>query len=100
MPGKEQHEMGKSNTSHGGLIEPGMRRTLLRSSWLRFVGKSAVCFLILSAVGLADSGTIGGRVTDPQGSSVAGARIQLLNAAGLKVGETVRGAGGMFLLAN
>jgi hypothetical protein len=56
------------------------------------------CSLALSTNAFADSGTIHGRILDPQGATVAGAKIKLLNAAGTKVAETVSDAQGNFLL--
>jgi hypothetical protein len=48
---------------------------------------------------LADTETIHGRILDPQGASVAGVKIKLLNAAGTKVVETASDQAGNFLLA-
>jgi hypothetical protein len=48
---------------------------------------------------LADTETIHGRILDPQGTSVAGVKIKLLNAAGTKVVETASDQAGNFLLA-
>jgi len=42
---------------------------------------------------------IHGRILDPQGASVAGARIKLLNAAGTKISETQSAPDGSFLFA-
>src|SRR5208337_3998615 len=47
----------------------------------------------------ADTAIIHGRILDPQGAGVAGARLKLLNAAGSKIGETVSDAEGAFQFA-
>lgn len=44
------------------------------------------------------SGTVMGRILDPQGAYVAGAKIKLLNAGGNKAGETVSDQEGNFVL--
>src|SRR5271154_6687437 len=47
------------------------------------------CVLFFCASAVAETGTIQGRILDPQGAAVAKATIKLLNVAGTKVGETV-----------
>jgi hypothetical protein len=59
----------------------------------------AACLLLLCATALAGSGGIQGRVLDPQGAAVAGAKVTLINAAGSKVGETRSDQNGNFVLA-
>jgi len=56
----------------------------------------ATFVLLLCSAAYAIPGSIFGRVLDPQGASVAGAKIKLMNAAGTKVGETVSEADGNF----
>jgi hypothetical protein len=60
----------------------------------------AIVFYILffHSVAYADSGVVFGRTLDPQGATVAGAKIKLLNAAGTKIAETVSDADGNFRL--
>jgi len=57
------------------------------------------CVLFFCASAVAETGTIQGRILDPQGAAVAKATIKLLNAAGTKVGETVTDPEGNFVLA-
>jgi hypothetical protein len=57
------------------------------------------CTFALCTCALADPGNIHGRLLDPQGATVAGAKIKLLNAAGTKIAETVSDAQGNFLLS-
>jgi len=55
--------------------------------------------LVLFAVGsyaYADTNSIAGRVVDPQEASVAGAKVNLTNAGGVKIAETVSDAAGAF----
>jgi len=71
----------------------------------RFFPASSVCLAILClalfcASAMAEPATLQGRVLDPQGAAVAGAKIKLLNAAGTKVAETASDADGNFQLAN
>ena len=61
--------------------------------------KIAICAFLFCTYAVGESGTIRGRVLDPQGASVAKATIKLLNAAGTKVGETVTDREGNFVLA-
>jgi hypothetical protein len=56
----------------------------------------AVCLLFLYSPACADTATIRGRVLDPQGASVAGGNVKLLNAAGTKIAEAVSEANGAF----
>jgi hypothetical protein len=55
--------------------------------------------LLFCAAAAAQTGSINGAVIDPQGASVAGAKLKLQNAAGTKVAETVSGANGGFRFA-
>ena len=48
---------------------------------------------------LADTGAVRGRVLDPQGAAVGGARIKLLNATGTEIQETFSNQEGNFRLA-
>ncbi len=57
-----------------------------------------VCLLALCAPAQAATGSIAGRVLDPQNASMAGAKIKLLNAAGIRVAETVSDQEGNFSL--
>jgi hypothetical protein len=43
--------------------------------------------------------SVAGRVVDPQGASVAGAKVVLTNAGGVKIAETVSDAAGAFRFA-
>src|SRR5580698_3211129 len=54
--------------------------------------------LLAASSGFADAkpGTINGRVADPQGATVAGAKIKLLNAAGTKVAAAFSDGNGAF----
>src|SRR5271165_3360433 len=53
--------------------------------------------VLFCSVARADTAIIHGRILDPQGASVAGARIKLQNAAGSRVSETLSAADGSFL---
>src|SRR5271166_4165383 len=59
----------------------------------------ALHLVLFCSVARADTAMIHGRILDPQGVSVAGARLKLLNAAGSKIGETVSDAEGAFQFA-
>jgi hypothetical protein len=59
----------------------------------------AMGFALSCSPALADTGGVHGRVVDPQGASVAGAKIKLLNAAGSKIAEAESDANGSFHLA-
>ncbi len=72
---------------------------LLRRHVLRQSMQLAFCLVLFSTYALADAGTIHGRVLDPQGASVARAKVKLLNAAGTKIGETVSDQDGNFVFA-
>ena len=65
------------------------------------VAATLVVFLNLACAMLAagETGSVSGKVLDPQGAAVAGAKLKLLNAAGSKAGETVSGQDGNFVLA-
>jgi len=58
----------------------------------------AIWLLVSSAVQGADGVKVTGRVTDPQGSSVAGAKLTLTTSSGSTVGETVADEHGDFAL--
>ena len=58
--------------------------------------------LVLFAVGsyaYAVTDSVAGRVVDPQGASVAGAKVVLTNAGGVKIAETGSDAAGAFRFA-
>ena len=74
----------------------GLRVSLQVSPALRI----AICAFLLCTYAVGESGTIRGRVLDPQGASVANVTIKLLNAAGTKVGETRSNPEGNFVLAD
>jgi protocatechuate 3,4-dioxygenase beta subunit len=57
-----------------------------------------VLFAVCSYV-YADTGSVAGRVVDPQGASVAAAKVILTNAGGVKIAETVSDATGAFRFA-
>jgi hypothetical protein len=59
----------------------------------------AFCIFFVAAAAGADTGTIHGQILDPQGATVAGATIKLLNAAGTKIAETVSDQAGSFVLS-
>src|SRR5271166_1620287 len=59
----------------------------------------ALHLVLFCSVARADTAMIHGRILDPQGASVAGARIKLLNAAGTKISETQSAPDGSFLFA-
>ena len=54
--------------------------------------------LLMGAVARAETGSIHGSIVDPDGATVVGARIKLLNASGSKVAECMSGADGTFRL--
>ncbi|MFZ0311564.1 MAG: TonB-dependent receptor [Candidatus Korobacteraceae bacterium] len=58
-----------------------------------------MCLLFSCAAAWADAGTLHGRVLDPQGASVAAAKVKVTNAAGIKLGETLSDQNGNFVLA-
>src|SRR5208283_731110 len=61
---------------------------------------STLCLLLGSSLAsAADTGRVSGKVIDPQGASVAGARVQLVNAAGAVVREVKSDGQGNFVLA-
>jgi len=62
------------------------------------VGVWAV-LLWLGSCAWADTGSITGSVVDPQGATVAGAKVRLLNAAGSKIAEVESGSDGKFRFA-
>src|SRR5208283_1075413 len=59
------------------------------------------CLLLVASYSLsaAETSRISGKVLDPQGATVAGSNVKLLNAAGTKVGEIVSDQDGFFVLA-
>ena len=73
----------------------------LRPRWYRplIALQTAVLVLLLSSAAHAIPGTIQGRILDPQGANVAGAKVKLLNAAGTEIAETLSDAIGNFQLA-
>jgi hypothetical protein len=87
---------GVSSRTHS-LFTAHVRLRRLRS--VCQVLQIAVCMVCLGTNALADTETIHGRILDPQGASVAGVKIKLLNAAGTKVVETASDQAGNFLLA-
>lgn len=87
---------GVSSRTHS-LFTAHVRLRRLRS--VCQVLQIAVCMVCLGTNALADTETIHGRILDPQGTSVAGVKIKLLNAAGTKVVETASDQAGNFLLA-
>lgn len=67
--------------------------------WTSRVLEIAFCIFFVAAAAGADTGTIHGQILDPQGATVAGATIKLLNAAGTKIAETVSDQAGSFVLS-
>jgi len=66
---------------------------------LYWVGLCLVVICIGSRVSAsADPGRVWGEVLDPEGRSVAGARVKLLNSAGSSIGETTSDEHGNFVL--
>ncbi len=57
------------------------------------------CILFFYSVACADTGTVIGRTLDPQGATIARAKVKLLNTAGTKIAETLSAADGTFRLA-
>ena len=86
------HFDSQSVFSHA-LLCSARRHVLRQSTQLAF------CLVLFCTYALADAGTIHGRVLDPQGASVARAKVKLLNAAGTKIGETVSDQDGNFVFA-
>ena len=68
---------GVSSRTHS-LFTAHVRLRRLRS--VCQVLQIAVCMVCLGTNALADTETIHGRILDPQGTSVAGVKIKLLNA--------------------
>ena len=56
----------------------------------------AVVFLAVSSLGMAADGRIAGRVTDPQGKPVAGARVRVTDPRGRPLAAAISGAEGEF----
>ncbi len=80
--------------------------TLSRSRpgrWFNLQGsptlRTAICAFLFCGYALGESGSIQGRVPDPQGASVAKVKLKLVNAAGTRVSETVSDQDGNFVLA-
>ncbi len=55
--------------------------------------------LLFCSAAHADTGSISGKVLDPQGAVVAGAKITLLNAAGSRIAEAITDTTGAFTFA-
>jgi hypothetical protein len=68
-----------------------------RLCWSTVPALLSVLLCAWSAMAI-DTGTVNGVILDPQGATVAGAKIKLLNAAGNKVQECVSGSTGSFRL--
>ena len=95
------HEMqgGNTNVVASAQRMPLSQRLRLRRRLQYAVLPIAILVLLLCSTAYAVPGSIYGRVLDPQGASIAGAKVKLLNAAGTKIAETLSDATGSFRFA-
>ena len=62
---------------------------------LKTLALLSICFALLASAWAAD-GRISGRLTDPQGAAVAGAKLRLTAASGAKIAEAASDPDGRF----
>jgi hypothetical protein len=77
----------------------GIQPTSCLRSRATLVPSVVIFLLFFCSAACADGGTVVGRTLDPQGATVAGAKVKLLNAAGTKIAETLSEANGNFRFA-
>jgi len=73
----------------------GSRTARLLSRMAARAGIAVVLFAV-GSYAYADTSSVAGRVVDPQGAGVAGAKVNLTSGGGVKIAETVSDAAGAF----